>query len=111
MTAKLVLTAPEGRSLTSVIDMLRHEFPQIYHKLEDKISAEASPAPFGGSGATEFGKIAIDIDIQPDLMKQLDPLLELLLELLSNYTKQEMKATVVIDNGDAISEWSVQPKK
>ncbi len=111
MTAKLILTAVEGNSLTPAMDVLRHEFPHIYQKLVSRISAESYPTPFGGSGAINFAKVAIDIDVAPEILEQLDPFFDLLCEIVALYTKQEINASIIIEQDGIGKEVKIRPKK
>ncbi len=112
MTAKLVLTAPEGQSLTPVINKLRNDFPQAYQALEDRISAEAhAGGSFGASGSIDLTKVAIDINVPPEIVEQLNPIFELTLQLLSEHTNQPIDASVIIDQNGEVTEWKLKPKK
>ena len=111
MTAKIVLTAADGSSMTPAIDILRHEFPDIYQQLEAKISAEEKPTTFGGTGAVDLAKVAIEINVSPEVMKQLKPFFKLLVDIMKKYTKKNITASIIIEQNGEVVEWSLEPEE
>jgi len=111
MTARIVLTATDGNSMTPAIDILRYEFPDIYQELVDKISAEEKPTTFGGTGAVDLVRVWFEIDAPVAIMKQLDPFFKLLLAILEKYTDQKIRAKVVFEEDGNIVEWSLNEEE
>ena len=100
MKTKLVLFTDQEGSLTQVVDALRYDFPEIYQALEPNIEAAANPTKFAGSGVVDLASLQIELNLPPEHVKELDPLLKLLIEILGKYTKQQIQAKIFYNDPD-----------
>lgn len=96
MATSFILTAKEGSSLTEAYDALRMDYPEIFEDIKGALSGVKNPAPFAGSGSSDFTELRIELKhLPPECIEELRPIFALLRRIVQDYTKAQIEGKIV----------------